>query len=205
MEFSIITISLVSLLISYFFGSIPSGYLAGKWLSGIDLRTIGSGSTGATNVLRHVGKFPALIVLLIDISKGAFAIMLSRSLELNESLQVAAGIAALSGHIWPIWLKGKGGKAVATGLGIFLGIAWQVGIGALSIFLLILSIWKIVSLSSICAAVSLPIIMFLTFKNNLSLPYMFISIIAMAMVLWRHRSNFFRLVKGEEPKIGKSN
>jgi len=199
-----IVIPLFSLLISYLFGSIPSGYLAGKWLSGKDLREIGSGSTGATNVLRHVGKIPALIVLFLDIGKGILAILIARAFNLDESWQVVSGIAALSGHIWPIWLKGKGGKAVATGLGIFLGIAWQVGLGSLFIFLIVLSLWRIVSLSSICAAFSLPILMFLSFQGDLSLPYLFISVTAMTMVLWRHRTNIKRLIKGEEPQIGKS-
>ncbi len=197
-------IYLFSLFISYLLGSIPNGYLAGKLILGIDLRKIGSGSTGATNVLRHVGKLPALIVLILDISKGIAAIVIARAFELDEMWQVASGIFALSGHVWPIWLKGKGGKAVATGLGIFLGIAWQVGLGSLLIFLLILSIWRIVSLSSICAALSLPILMFLRFQNDLSLPYIFVSFIAMSMVLWRHRTNLQRLLKGEEPRLGKS-
>ncbi len=200
---NIILLPLSSLLISYLFGSIPSGYLAGIWVSGKDLREIGSGSTGATNVLRHIGRLPALIVLFVDIGKGIIAILIARSLELDESWQVASGIAALSGHIWPIWLKGKGGKAVATGLGIFLGIAWEVGVGALVIFLIVLSLWRIVSLSSICAALSLPILMFLSFQGEFSIPYIFISLIAMTMVLWRHRTNINRLIKGEEPQIGK--
>ena len=200
-----IVIPLFSLLISYLFGSIPSGYLAGKWLSGKDLREIGSGSTGATNVLRHVGKIPALIVLFLDIGKGILAILIARAFNLDESWQVVSGIAALSGHIWPIWLKGKGGKAVATGLGIFLGIAWQVGLGSLFIFLIVLSLWRIVSLSSICAAFSLPILMFLSFQDDFSVPFMLVSLIAMTMVLWRHRTNIKRLMKGEDPQIGKSN
>ena len=98
--------------------------------------------------------------------------------------------------------KGKGGKAVATGLGIFLGISWKVGLGSLGVFLIVLSIWKIVSLSSICAAISLPIIMIINTTGAISIPYTLISVIAMALVLWRHRTNFIRLINGEEPKIG---
>ena len=204
MGYSTITITIFLLLISYLLGSFPSGYLAGKWVSGIDLRDIGSGSTGATNVLRHVGKIPALAVFLLDVGKGIGAILIAKAFLLDQNLQVAAGVASLAGHIWPIWLNGKGGKAVATGLGIFLGISWKVGLGSLGIFLIVLSIWKIVSLSSISAAISLPILMFLSLKGDLSFPYMFISIIAMAMVLWRHRTNLIRLIKGKEPKVGES-
>ncbi len=190
------------LLISYLLGSIPSGYLAGKFISGVDLREKGSGSTGATNVLRHVGKVPALIVFLLDVGKGTAAILLSKAFLFDQNWQVIAGLFAISGHIWPIWLKGKGGKAVATGLGIFLGISWKVGLGSLGVFLIVLSIWKIVSLSSICAAISLPIIMIINTTGSISIPYTLISVIAMALVLWRHRTNFIRLINGEEPKIG---
>ncbi len=156
-------------------------------------------------MLRHVGKIPAVIVLLIDISKGIFAILLAKMFLLDQSWQIAAGISALSGHIWPIWLRGKGGKAVATGLGIFLGISWSVGLSALGVFILTLSISRIVSLSSICASLSLPILMFLTFRSDLSIPYLLISLVAMIMVLWRHRTNINRLMKGKEPKIGEKN
>ncbi len=192
----------VSLAIGYLLGSIPSGFLAGKWVKKIDLRTKGSGSTGATNVLRHVGKFPALVVFIIDVSKGAISIEIARAFGLDEKMQVLAGTSALAGHIWPIWLKWQGGKAVATGLGIFLGISWQVGVASLGIFLLTLSLSKIVSLSSIIAAICLPLFMFLSFgASGFSIPYLLISLIAMVMVLWRHRTNFQRLIKGEEPRI----
>ena len=191
------------LLISYLLGSIPSGYLAGKFITGVDLREKGSGSTGATNVLRHVGKVPALIVFLLDVGKGTAAILLSKAFLFDQNWQVIAGLFAISGHIWPIWLKGKGGKAVATGLGIFLGISWKVGLGSLGVFLIVLSIWRIVSLSSICAAISLPIIMIINTKGSISIPYTLISVIAMALVLWRHRTNFIRLINGEEPRIGR--
>ncbi len=178
MEFSTLINVLTGLMTSYLLGSIPSGYLAGRWVSGIDLREMGSGSTGATNVLRHVGKRPALAVFLIDVSKGIVSIIIARNLLLDDSVQVAAGIAALSGHIWPVWLKWKGGKAVATGLGIFLGISWQVGLASLGIFLVVLSTTRIVSLSSICAASALPLLMFLSFKEgSFSTPYLFISLV----------------------------
>ncbi|WP_036918791.1 glycerol-3-phosphate 1-O-acyltransferase PlsY [Prochlorococcus sp. MIT 0603] len=196
--------ALFTLVISYLLGSLPSGYLAGKWISGLDLRQIGSGSTGATNVLRHVGKGPALIVFLLDVLKGTAAILIAKSFLLDQNWQVASGFIVLAGHIWPIWLKGKGGKAVATGLGVFLGISWQVAFGSLGIFLLMLSIFRIVSLSSVCAAVSLPILIFFHFNNDLSSGYMSISLIAMILVLWRHRSNLIRLINGKEPRIGKS-
>ena len=202
MTYSTLSINLLSLLIGYIMGSFPSGYLAGRLISNIDLREIGSGSTGATNVLRHVGKTPALVVFLLDVGKGIGAILIARTLQLDEAWQIIVGVASLSGHIWPIWLKGKGGKAVATGLGVFLGISYQVGFGSLGIFLIVLIIWRIVSLASVCAAISLPLLMHLSLQGNTSTPYMLFSLIAMALVLWRHRTNLIRLSKGTEPRIG---
>ena len=124
---------------------------------------------------------------------------------MDEAWQVIVGVVSLSGHIWPIWLKGKGGKAVATGLGVFLGISYQVGFGSLGIFLIVLLIWRIVSLASVCAAISLPFLMYLGLQGNTSAPYMLFSLIAMTLVLWRHRTNLIRLSKGSEPRIGNQN
>lgn len=197
-------IALLILILSYLLGSIPTGFLIGKFVAGIDLREYGSGSTGATNVLRHVGKWSALVVFLIDTGKGIGAVLISKELILSDSWQVSAGLSALAGHIWPIWLNWRGGKAVATGLGILLGLSWQVGLAALGIFLLIITFSKIVSLSSVIAAISLPILMLISFQSDFRLAYFFVSVAAMLMVLWRHRDNIKRLIKGDEPKIGQA-
>ena len=199
------TSAILIVIISYLLGSFPTGFLVGKWKAGIDLREFGSGSTGATNVLRHVGKGPALCVFLIDVLKGLIAVLLSKEIILSDTWQVLAGLIALSGHIWPIWLQWKGGKAVATGLGILLGLSWPVGLGAFGVFVLVISISKTVSLSSVVAALSLPILMLLSFQSNFRLAYFLVSVSAMLMVLWRHRSNIKRLIQGKEPKIGQSN
>ena len=191
--------ALLILAIGYLLGAMPNGYLAGRWLKGIDLRQCGSGSTGATNVLRNVGKGPALVVFLLDVGKGAVAVLLAKQVGLNDWLPVLAGLAALAGHIWPVWLGWKGGKAVATGLGLFLGLAWPVGLASLGIFLAVISIFRIVSLSSVAAAMALPILMMATDQNTASIT---VSVVAMLLVLWRHRSNIERLIAGTEPKIG---
>ena len=187
------------LAIGYLLGAIPSGYLAGRWLKGIDLRNCDSGSTGATNVLRNVGKAPALLVFLIDVGKGTLAVLLAKSVGLNDWVQVLGGLAALAGHIWPVWLGWKGGKAVATGLGMFLGLVWPVGLACFGLFIAVVSIFRVVSLSSVVAAIGLPMLMALSGGSN---AYVVVSLVASLMVLWRHRSNIERLLAGTEPKIG---
>ena len=196
--------NLFILFLGYLFGSFPSGYLAGKIAKGIDIRTLGSGSTGATNVLRHIGKRAAIAVFLLDVFKGIISILIAKYFLLNDSWQVAIGLSTLIGHIWPIWLNWKGGKAVATGLGIFLGLSWQVGLATLGIFIVMIILFRIVSLASVSAALALPLIMFLSFKtSNISLPFLVISLLAMTLVIWRHRENIVRLIQGKEPRIGK--
>ena len=192
--------NILIILISYFLGSIPTGFLFGKYLKNIDLRQIGSGSTGATNVLRNLGKWPAFFVFIIDLGKGFIAVKIAQNYTDQVLLEVLAGISAISGHIWPIWLKGKGGKAVATGLGMFLALSWKVGLASFGIFLIVLARYKFVSLSSISAAIFLPIFMFLNLGNFFH-PYLIISLIVSILVIWKHRTNIKRLLKGEESKI----
>ena len=190
--------------IAYLLGSIPSGYLAGRWLAGIDIREHGSGSTGATNVLRQVGKTPALIVFLVDVFKGSAAVLVAKQLLGGDAhgWLVAAGLLALAGHVWPIWLKGKGGKAVATGLGMLLGLLPAVGLASLGIFLLVLSFSRIVSLSSVVAALALPALIWIAGYSQTT-AYMGLGVLAALLVVWRHRGNIKRLLAGTEPKIGK--
>jgi len=203
------------LLAGYLLGSIPSGWLAGRWLAGIDLRQEGSGSTGATNVLRVVGKGPALAVFLVDVLKGTLAVVLARAVLTpfgdsvapfgwqHDAWVVGAGLAALAGHIWPVWLGWKGGKAVATGLGMLLGLAWPVGLACLGIFLATLTLSRIVSLSSVVAALALPLLMLGWFgKAGVRPAYLALALLTSALVLWRHRSNLQRLLAGTEPRLG---
>ncbi len=195
----------------YLLGSIPFGWLAGRWLAGIDLRQEGSGSTGATNVLRVLGKGPALAVFLLDALKGTVAVLLAKAVlqplgdftAASDWGVVAAGLAALAGHIWPVWLGWKGGKAVATGLGMLLGLTWPVGLACFGIFLTTLSLSRIVSLSSVVAALSLPLLMLGSFGDSGLRPaYLSLALLTTALVLWRHRSNLQRLMAGTEPKLG---
>ncbi|NEO55761.1 MAG: glycerol-3-phosphate 1-O-acyltransferase PlsY [Okeania sp. SIO3B5] len=208
----------VILIIAYFLGATPSGYWIGSWFYGIDIREQGSGSTGATNVLRTIGKWPALAVLIIDILKGVLAIALVRyiySLLFVENLTITAGIPdvyiakewmvilagliAIFGHTKSIWIGFKGGKSVASSLGILLAMSWVVGLGTLSVFAVFLAISRIVSLSSIIAAISVSGLMF--FRGE-PLPYEIFAITGGMYVIWRHRSNIERLLDGKEPRIG---
>ena len=192
------------LLISYLLGSFPSGFLYAKNLKGIDLRRVGSGSTGATNVLRNIGKWPALIVFIIDVLKGVIAVKIAYYFLTDNIFQVLAGLFAITGHIWPIWLKGKGGKAVATGLGMFIALSWTVGLASFGTFLIVISLTQIVSLSSITAALLLPLYM-LIYVGTFNHPFTIVSFIVAIIVIWKHRSNIHRILKGEEPKISKKN
>jgi len=194
---------LLVLAAAYLLGSIPSGYLAGRWCAGIDLRQLGSGSTGATNVLRQVGKGPALVVLLVDILKGTAAVRLAAAVPATTPALglVAAGLLALAGHIWPVWLGGRGGKAVATALGVLLGLVPAVGLACLGVFLTVLSISRIVSLSSVAAAVALPLLML---AGAAPAPVLGLGVLTSVLVVWRHRSNLQRLLAGTEPRLGQN-
>ncbi len=195
-----LNLKILILFLCYLLGSFPTGFLIGKYLKNIDLRKKGSGSTGATNVLRNVGKWPALFVFIIDVLKGFIAVKISYIFISNSIYEILAGSLAVSGHIWPIWLKGKGGKAVATGLGIFIALSWQVGLASFGIFLLVLSFSKFVSLSSITASFLLPVLMFLSL-GKMDHPYFIFSVVVAFLIIGKHKTNIVRLIKGIEPKI----
>lgn len=210
-------LTLLALAAGYLLGSIPSGYLAGRWIQGVDIRSLGSGSTGATNVLRVFGKGPALAVFLVDVLKGTAAVLLAKALLQGDGIAtsdwgsdwwvVAAGLAALAGHSWSFWLGGKGGKAVATGLGMLLGLVPAVGLACFGIFLTTLSASRIVSLSSVVAALSLPLLMLGSFAaagGGLRPAYLVLALLTTLLVVWRHRSNLQRLLAGTEPKLGQA-
>mgnify|MGYP001167850052 CR=1 FL=1 len=195
-----LNLKIVILLFSYLLGSFPTGFLFGKYLKNIDLRKIGSGSTGATNVLRNIGKWPALFVFIIDVLKGFIAVKIAHIFITESIFEVLAGTLAVSGHIWSIWLNGKGGKAVATGLGIFVALSWQVGLASLGIFLMVLSLSKFVSLSSITASMFLPVFMF-AYLGKLIHPYFLFSVLVAIIIISKHKANIYRLIKGIEPRI----
>ena len=206
----------VVVLLAYLFGSFPTGYLAGKLLKGIDIREVGSGSTGATNVLRTLGKVPGAFVLFIDALKGGLAINLGYALfniASNQNLipstvnievwqpylVTLAGLAALLGHSKSIFLGFTGGKSVASGVGILLAISWQVGLSTLGVFAVVIAISRIVSLSSIAGAIAVSILMVIFHQP---LAYIILGLAGGLYVIIRHHTNIERLIAGTEPKIG---
>ncbi|MBD2202865.1 glycerol-3-phosphate 1-O-acyltransferase PlsY [Calothrix sp. FACHB-1219] len=206
----------VVLVVAYLLGSFPTGYIAVKQLKGIDIREVGSGSTGATNVLRTLGKGPGAVVLLIDCLKGVTAIALAYQLfklaplynflpltvDVNlwqPCLATLAGLAAVLGHSKSIFLGFSGGKSVATGLGTVLAISWQVGLASAGVFAVVVAISRIVSLSSITAAIAVTIFMIVFHQP---LPCILYAFFGGLYVILRHRSNIERLLAGTEPKIG---
>ena len=212
--------SAAGLTIAYLLGSTPTGYLAGKLLKGIDIREHGSKSTGATNVLRTLGKWPALVVLLVDVLKGAAAIVFARwfypwlatwpsvtppaALDLQTFVPWAvclAGLAALLGHSLSIWLNFTGGKSAATGLGLLLAMSWPVGLGAAAAFALVLAVFRMVSLASMLAALTAVVLVCVLEQP---LPYSILVIAGGIYVIVRHRANIQRLLAGTEPRLGQS-
>ena len=192
----------------YFVGSIPFGLILTKAYGLGDIRKIGSGNIGATNVLRTGNKKIALMTLLLDGIKGALAILLTQEAlnyeiltSLNNDIiffECVVGIAAVIGHCFPIWLKFKGGKGVATGLGIILCFDLLVGILSLIIWLLITKLFKISSLSALVAYFFIPIFIFLNSPEN---NFFISSIIISCICFFKHRENIKRLLTGSEPKI----
>ena len=210
--------SLAGLAVAYLLGATPTGYLAGKWLKGVDIRTQGSGSTGATNVLRTLGPWPFGLVLLVDVVKGVAAIVVARWIchWLFQSPSVTppvgldrqsfgpwavclAGLATLLGHSRSIWLKFTGGKSVAAGLGVLLAMAWPVGVGGLVVFGVVVAVFRIVSLGSILAALT-AIALVCVLPQPAA--YRVFVIAGGVFVIVRHRANIQRLRAGVEPRLG---
>jgi acyl phosphate:glycerol-3-phosphate acyltransferase len=208
--------SLAGLAVAYLLAATPTGYLAGRLLKGVDLREHGSGSTGATNVLRTLGKGPGAVVLMVDVLKGAGAVLFARwfypwfstlpsvtaPLDAQASLPWAvclAGLAAMFGHSRSIWLGFTGGKSVAAGLGVLLAMAWPVALGGLAVFGVVLAVFRMVSLGSILAALTA---IALVWGLEQPLAYRLLVTAGGLYVVALHRANLQRLLAGTEPRLG---
>jgi len=196
--------------VAYLLGSIPFGLLIVKAQGGPDIREIGSGNIGAANVTREAGRVAGILTLLLDAGKGCLAVWLAAHYTSgNIRWMMVAAVSAVVGHMFPIWLGFKGGKGVATGLGVFLPICWQAVAAGSVLWLLVVIFWRYSSLGSISAAVALPLFVYLLYAPGHAPPEFvtFGTVVISVLVLIKHRPNIARLVAGEEPRLnlGKKN
>ena len=196
---SALGVDAAALMGAYLLGSIPFSYLVARRFGVADVRRVGSGNVGATNVMRSAGKTAGVLALLLDASKGALAAVLAQWLHASEWLPAVAGLVAVVGHMYPVWLGFRGGKGVATGLGAFLPLApAAAGIGVLA-FVLALLVWRYVSLASILGALSLACA---TLALQAAPVTALCAWVAALMIVARHRANVARLRAGSETRMG---
>jgi len=195
MEASILTFSVISF--SYLLGSIPFGILVSKVFGLGNLRDIGSGNIGATNVLRTGNKLAALITLILDGLKGVLVVVVARFI--SEDAAITASIFVIIGHIYPVWLRFSGGKGVATFIGAILALSFVTGLLVCFIWIIIALIFRYSSLSAIVSSASAPIGIFLFYDNEALVVTLFMTI----LIWYRHKDNIRRLIDGSEAKIGK--
>jgi len=189
---------------AYLLGSIPFGLLLGKLFGAADVRKAGSGNIGATNVARVAGPLAGILTLLLDAAKGAFAVVLAARLsDQSSTWMMIAGLCALIGHCFPIWLGFRGGKGVATAAGVFGALCPPAFLGAIILFLLVVAYWRFVSLGSISAAAAMPLLIYFFWAPHHAPPYIvtFGSLAAAILIVYKHDANIQRLVQGDEPKF----
>ncbi len=184
-------------LVGYLLGSVPFGLVLSRVFGLGDLRQIGSGNIGATNVLRTGNKLAAALTLLLDGAKGAAAVLITRSFAGEDAVQLAA-LAAMLGHCFPIWLRFKGGKGVATFLGVWLALAWPVGVACCLSWLFMVAMSRISSIGALGAAAFSSVWAALLGSGSA----LILAFALTALVFWRHRENLARVRAGTEPKIG---
>ena len=193
----------------YVLGSIPFGLILAKVFGGKDVRQYGSGNIGATNVSRVAGPFAGVLTLLLDAGKGAAAVLLTaRFTGQNATAMMAAGLAALVGHCFSVWLGLKGGKGVATGLGVFAALCPLAAVSGFVVFVLVFLYWRYVSLASLAGAAAMPLLIYFLWapKHAPPLSVTVGTLLAAALIFYKHGANLRRLMEGTEPKFpaGKS-
>lgn len=189
---------LLTIILGYLIGSIPFGYLIAR-AKNIDILSQGSGNIGATNVFRLLGPLPGVIVFALDLSKGTVPVLITRQLTQNAWFVILAGIAALIGHSFPIFLKFKGGRGSATGLGILLAIAPDIFFGAMLLVILIILTTRYVSIASLVVP---PLVAVAFFVLERPFPYTLAAFLVSVLIIARHIPNIKRLQAGTEPRIG---
>jgi glycerol-3-phosphate acyltransferase PlsY len=193
------TWAILACLIGYLLGSIPFGLLLTKIAGLGDIRGIGSGNIGATNVLRTGRKGLAAGTLVLDGLKGAAAVLLARALVYDQDIALLAGLAAVLGHLFPVWLRFKGGKGVATGLGVLIATAWPIGLIACAVWLLVAATARLSSLAALAAFASAPCAALVL--EDFAVVKLAFTIAVLVFV--RHQANIRRLLAGTEPRIGR--
>lgn len=202
-------VQIIFVFIAYLLGAIPFGYLLVKFVftSGEDIRDVGSGGIGATNVTRRSGKVAGVSTYLLDVAKGVLAVILMRQVANDDYFWIgAAAVAAIIGHIFPVFLKFRGGKGVAVGVGVYLAIAPLSVLSTLVLWGLIVYIWRYVSLGSILATAAVPLWTLLYYgwltRHEHLLGLVLVGVLGCALIVAKHHENIVRLVKGTENKIG---
>lgn len=196
-------IAFLTPLLAYLLGSIPFGYLIVRWQKGVDVRRTGSGSTGATNVMRNLGALGFVATFMLDMGKGIVAVLLASHLTSGNPRWIAlASVAAILGHCFPVWLKFRGGKGVATGVGVFIALApVQVAL-ALLIFALVVGIWRYISLGSIAGSAAFPLLVYL--MKHPPMPIVYGAAGGAMIIIAMHHANIRRLLTGTESKVGRT-
>ncbi len=186
-------------LMGYAIGSIPFSFLVARLFGVKDVRAVGSGNVGATNVMRSAGKFPGALALVLDGLKGAATVWLARSFTTSEVDVCIAGLCAVIGHLFPVWLGFRGGKGVATGAGLFIPLAPGALGAAIVVFVLTVAITRYVSLASILATLTLPAV---AWRLGAGTTVSLTAVVAALMLVAKHHENIGRLVRGVEPRLG---
>ena len=189
---------IILVVVAYLMGSIPFGYLIVRGKGAGDIRQTGSGGTVATNVSRRAGKAAGVLTLLLDAAKGCVAVVIAKAVSGDDWVIAAAAIAALVGHIFPVWLGFRGGKGVATGVGIFLLLAPIPLLCAGVVFVAIVLLTRYVSLGSITAAILIPVLVWVQFDSQ---PLLTAAVVGSALIVFAHRGNIQRLASGTESRI----
>jgi glycerol-3-phosphate acyltransferase PlsY len=194
----------LGVLLAYLLGSIPFGYLLVHARSGKDIRAMGSGNIGATNVARTSGWSIGVATLVLDAAKGFFSLWLMGRLSSHSiRFMMLAALAAIAGHVFPVWLRFSGGKGVATAAGAFLAISWPAVVAAVVVFFIVALFWRYVSLASVSAAASLPLLVYILYAPGHAPPVAVSAgtLLAAALIILKHKENIHRLMAGTEPRF----